>query len=98
MRSMPVTVSAPAGEPRLSLTQIGLVAPAGVICLPSVGVPWSPKLVNVNGARPRGAVRNRPGRGVVPSCTAAYAYWVPGCRPVTGAWWMKISVPDWASL
>jgi len=71
MRSMPSTVSEPAGEPRLSLTQIGLVAPAGVVCLPSVGVPWSPKLVKVSGARPRGAVRKNPGNGVVPSCSAA---------------------------
>src|SRR5581483_2603884 len=97
MRSTPVTVSAPAGEPRLSLTQIGLVEPAGVACLPRVGVPWSPKLVKVSGARPCGAVRNSPGSGVVPSCTAAYAYPVPGRSPVRAAWWMKTSVPDCAS-
>jgi hypothetical protein len=89
---MPVTVSAPAGEPRLSLTQTPLAS------LPIVGVPWSPKLVNTNGARPRGAVRNRPGIGVVPSCTAAYPYPVSGCRSASRAWWMNTSVFDAASV
>ena len=31
----------------------------GRYSLPSVGVPWSPKLVKVNGARPRGEVLER---------------------------------------
>jgi hypothetical protein len=34
------------------------------------GADWSPKLVKVNGFRPRGAVRNVPLSGVVPSWVA----------------------------
>jgi hypothetical protein len=50
----------------------GIVTPAGgVYTLPVVGVPWSPKLVKVNAARPAGAVRNDPYSGCAPSCTAA---------------------------
>ncbi|MFA3837787.1 hypothetical protein [Streptomyces aureus] len=44
---------------------------SGPFNLPTVGVPWSPKLVKVNGALPPGAVRNDPASGVAPSWTAA---------------------------
>ena len=36
----------------------------GTKTLPRVGVPWSPKLVNVNAGRPFGAVWNEPSSGV----------------------------------
>ena len=49
--------------------------------LAAVGVPWSPKLVKVNAARPRGAVRNVPNSGSAPSCRAQYMYEVLGRRP-----------------
>ena len=51
----------------------GSVTPAGgAYSLPRVGVPWSPKLVKVNGARPRGAVRKVLNPGSAPSCKAPY--------------------------
>jgi hypothetical protein len=41
-------------------------------CQVTCGTDWSPKLVKVNGARPRGAVRKVPASGRPPSCSAAY--------------------------
>jgi len=45
-----------------------MVTPAGgVYRFPNVGVPWSPKLVNVKAARPFGATSNSPSWGWAPS-------------------------------
>ncbi len=62
---MPVTMSFVAGVELASRPTV----PSGaqVTC----GADWSPKLVNVNGARPVGAVRKVPASGVAPSCWTA---------------------------
>jgi hypothetical protein len=48
-------------------TRSDVLPKSGTYFLAAVGVAWSPKLVNVNRARPRGAVRKLPNSGAAPS-------------------------------
>jgi hypothetical protein len=66
---MPETMSALAGVLLACMAGVKPPLPSG--CQVTCGTAWSPKLVKVNGNRPRDTVWKVPASGRPPSCSAA---------------------------